>query len=118
MIADHPVGLEWHAINGHCLVEVKMALNEARGHQLPAGIVGRALRSKVGLDGHNETVAHANIDCRMIRASTGKSGVAKNEVQSHLYRFPSRRLPRPGPQGGSAMVHGLRVGPHPSRTPP
>jgi hypothetical protein len=89
MIADHPVGLEWHAIDEPRLVEVKMALDEAWGHQLPAGIVGRALRSKVGLDGHNATVLHANIDSRMIRASTGKPGVAKNEIQGHLYHFPS-----------------------------
>jgi len=89
MIADHAVGLERHAIHEPRLIEVKMALNEARGHQLPAGIVGRTFRSEVGLDGHNATVLHANIDRRMIRASTGKPGVAKNEIQGHLYHFPS-----------------------------
>jgi len=118
MIAHHTVGLERHAIDDPRLVEMKMALNEARGHQLPAGIVGQAIRSKVGLDGNNDTVAHANIDCRMIRASTCKPGVANNEIQGHLYRFPSRMLRRPWPQGGSAMVIGLRLGPNPSTTPP
>ena len=46
-----------------------MALHEARGHPLSAGIVGRALRSEVGLDGHKKTVAYANNDRRLLRAT-------------------------------------------------
>src|SRR5262245_8376491 len=69
MIADHPGGLAWHAIHEPRLVEVNMALHEDRGHPLSAGIVGRALRSEVGLDGHKKTVAYAHIDRRLLRAT-------------------------------------------------
>jgi len=95
MVADHTVGLERHAINEPRLIEVKMALDEARGHQLPAGIVGLALRREVRLDGNNDTVSYANIDRRMIRASAGQPGVAKNEIQGHRCHCPSGMRHRP-----------------------